>query len=468
MRVDKKLQNLKTLKKESSLQDLAILKYNNQVPRYTSYPTAPHFTTEIKGDVYANRLQSLPSEETLSLYIHIPFCQKLCWYCGCYTRITERYAPVEDYTYLLIRELRIVADLLRQKNHKVSHIHFGGGSPTILLPETFKNLMKTIKSEFIIANDAEMAIEVDPRTVNEEKISTYAKAGINRVSIGVQDFNHDVQLAINREQSFDLVYDCVKLFRKHGIENINLDLIYGLPKQTVEGIKKNIDYAMLLHPNRIALFAYAHVQWKKKHMRLINEDDLPNNVARIAMYQAAAEKLKQEGFVSIGLDHFAKSNDVMIEALKNKKLKRNFQGYSTDTADNVIGFGVSAISHLPFGYAQNTLDFEEYKKNILDKKLPTAKGIRTNKEDKLRKRIIDEVMCYMEVDLNAICSSFNRPRDYFKNEIKALDELEKDGLITIRNNVIKVHPNAPQITRVVSSFFDKFFKPSTTKHSKIA
>lgn len=462
------MQNLEAVKNWLSLQDRIILKYDNQIPRYTSYPTAPHFTTEINGDVYTDWLQSLPSEETLSLYIHIPFCQKLCWYCGCYTKITERYAPVEDYTYVLIRELRIVSDLLIQKNHKVSHIHFGGGSPTILLPETFKNLMKTIRSGFVIADDAEVAIEVDPRTINEEKISTYAEAGINRVSIGVQDFNHDVQLAINREQSFDLVYDCVKLFKKHGIKNINLDLIYGLPKQTVEGIKKNIDYAMLLHPNRIALFAYAHVQWKKKHMRLINEDDLPDNVTRIAMYQAAAEKLKQEGFVSIGLDHFAKSSDVMTEALKNKKLKRNFQGYSTDTADSVIGFGASAISHLPFGYVQNTLNFEEYKKNILDKKLPTVKGIITGEEDKLRKRIIDEVMCYMEVDLNVICNSFNRPQDYFGNEIKALDELEKDGLITIRNNVIKVHPNAPQITRVVSSFFDKFFEPSTTKHSKIA
>ncbi|MBP7709859.1 MAG: oxygen-independent coproporphyrinogen III oxidase [Rickettsiales bacterium] len=450
------------------MQDQIILKYDNQIPRYTSYPTAPHFTAEVNGDLYTDWLQSLTSGETLSLYIHIPFCQKLCWYCGCYTKITERYAPVEDYTYLLIRELRIVADLLRQKNHKVSHIHFGGGSPTILLPETFKNLMKVIKSEFIIADDAEVAIEADPRTVNEEKISTYAEEGINRVSIGVQDFNHDVQLAINREQSFDLVYDCVKLFRKHGIENVNLDLIYGLPKQTVEGIKKNIDYTMLLHPNRIALFAYAHVQWMKKHMRLIDEDDLPDNFSRIAMYRAASEKLRQEGFVSIGLDHFTRNDNTMMEALKNKKLKRNFQGYSTDTANNVIGFGVSAISYLPFGYAQNTLNFEEYKKNVLDKKLSIAKGIIINEEDRLRKKIIDEVMCYMEVDLDTICNSFNRPQNYFKKEIKALGELEKDGLITIKNNVIKIHPDAPQITRVVSSFFDKFFKHSTTRHSKIA
>ncbi len=449
------------------LQNSLILKYDNQIPRYTSYPTAPHFAAEINGDVYANWLQSLPPKETLSLYIHIPFCQKLCWYCGCYTKITERYAPVEDYTYLLIKELRMVADLLRQRNHKVSHIHFGGGSPTILLPETFKDLMKTIKSEFVIANDAEVAIEVDPRNVNEEKISTYAEAGINRVSIGVQDFSRDVQLAINREQSFDLVYDCIKLFREHGIEDVNLDLIYGLPKQTEEGIKKNIDYAMLLHPKRIALFAYAHVQWMKKHMRLINEDDLPDNVVRIAMYQAAAEKLKQEGFVSVGLDHFTKNDDTMMEALKNRKLKRNFQGYSTDTADNVIGFGASAISYLPFGYAQNTLNFEEYKKNVLGKKLPIAKGIRISEEDKLRKKIIDEVMCYMEVDLDAICNSFDRPQNYFKKEIKALGELEKDGLITIKNNVIKIHPDAPQITRVVSSFFDEFFKHSTTRHSKI-
>ncbi len=451
-----------------NIKNLTILKYNQQVPRYTSYPTAPHFNSQINGDVYKDWLQNLSSKENLSLYLHIPFCQQMCWYCGCYTKVTKRYAPVEDYAYILAREINLIADLIPTKKPIVSHIHFGGGSPTILLPDTFEHLMKTIRSKFKIATDAEIAIEVDPRNVNEEKITAYAKAGINRVSIGVQDFNIEVQRAINREQSFGLVYNCIKLFRKYGIDNINLDLIYGLPKQNLRDIERNIDFATLLKPTRIALFGYAHVGWMKKHMRLINEADLPNGEERILMYQVAAKQLQKEGYAAIGLDHFAIETDQMKIALKNKKLKRNFQGYSTDKAANLIGFGVSSIGQLQSGYVQNTLDFEEYKKNILAEKLPVIKGIKTDLDDKIRKEIIDEIMCYMEVDINEICKKFNLSASYFAKEIEALSELEKDQLIKIENNVIKLNPQTPQITRVVSSAFDKFFTPSATKHSKVA
>lgn len=447
--------------------DHIILKYDKQLPRYTSYPTAPHFNSEVNGDVYADWLKSLPAQETISLYIHIPFCRKMCWFCGCHTKITQRYDPVEDYAVVLEREIRIVGDLLREKNCKVSHIHFGGGSPTILLPATFERVMKTIREEFVINADAEIAIEVDPRNVNEEKISTYAKAGINRASIGVQDFNREVQLAINREQPFDLVQDCVNLFRKFGIHNINLDFIYGLPKQTVEMVKKNIDYAMLLKPSRIALFTYAHVQWKKKHMRLIDEKDLPDSASKIAMYREAAKKLEQEGYFSIGLDHFAKGDDAMAAAFREKKLKRNFQGYSTDTANSLIGFGTSAISYLPLGYAQNTLDAEEYKKNILSGKFAVVKGIKISEDDMVRKKVIDELMCYMEVDLTRVCDSLGLSQNYFESEIAALAELEKDGLVEIENNVIKINPTTPQISRVVSSIFDKFFRADAKKHSGV-
>jgi oxygen-independent coproporphyrinogen III oxidase len=450
------------------IEDEVILKYDNQVPRYTSYPTAPHFSAKINGEIYADWLKNLPEEETISLYFHIPFCKQLCWYCGCYTKATQRYAPVEDYVHILLREIRIVSEKLKGKNCKVSHIHFGGGSPTILLPESFDLLMQTIKSEFEITNDAEIAIEVDPRNVNEEKVASYAKSGINRVSIGVQDFNQEVQVAINREQSFDVVYDCIKLFRKYNIENINLDLIYGLPKQTTQMVKKNIDFAMLLKPSRIALFAYAHVQWKKKHMRLIDENDLPDSLERLEMYREAAQKLEKEGYSSIGLDHFAKSEDNMVLAFKDEKLKRNFQGYSTDNANVLIGFGVSSISYLPFGYAQNTLDFAEYKKSILAGILPVAKGIAISQEDIIRKRIIDELMCYLEVDLNVICDSFNLPKNYFEKEITNLQNLKKDGLVRTKNNLVKINLTTPQICRVVSSIFDKFFEPSEVRHSKMA
>ncbi len=450
------------------IDEQTILKYSGQVPRYTSYPTAPNFSAEINSKTYISWLKTLGQEETLSLYIHIPFCQQLCWYCGCYTTITQRYEPIENYANILEQEIRIVGEILRQKKHRVSHIHFGGGSPTILTPDSFRFLMATIGAEFEIAQDAEIAIEVDPRNVDEDKIKAYFECGINRVSLGVQDFNQEVQAAINREQSFDLVLDCVKKFRKYGIQNINLDLIYGLPKQTVEMVKNNIDYALLLNPERIALFAYAHVGWKKKHMRLIEESDLPDDVTRIEMYKSAAEKLQRDGYLAIGLDHFAKPSDSMAQAFRDGKLKRNFQGYSTDTSDNIIGFGVSSIGYLSgFGYAQNTLDFKEYEKGILNRELGVSKGIKISKEDQIRKKIIDKIMCYLEVDLKEVSTSFNLPENFFAPEIAQLEDLKRDGLVRIKNNVIKINLATPQISRVVCSIFDKFFEASAQKYSKI-
>lgn len=449
------------------IKDETILKYDRQVPRYTSYPTAPHFSSEVNFKTYANWLENLSEDESLSLYIHIPFCQKMCWYCGCFTKITKRYAPIEDYVHILAREVKIVANLLKKKNRRVSHIHFGGGSPTILLPETFEYLMKIIQDEFEVEKEAEIAIEVDPRNVNEEKVKSYVKYGINRVSIGVQDFSDDVQKAINRQQSFDEVYEVIKLFREYGIDAINLDLVYGLPKQKIEGIKRNIDYAMLLKPSRIALFSYAHVPWMKKHMRLINEYELPDNEDKMLMYREASKRLEKLGYFAIGLDHFVKKNDSMFDAVKDEKVKRNFQGYSTDSADNIIAFGASAIGYLKdFGYVQNTLDFNDYKKAILAEELPIVKGIEVSEEDKMRKRIIDEIMCYLSVDLNKTCDSFKLAKDYFKNEILALEELRKDGLVRVKNNVIKINLIAPQIARVVASIFDKFATKGKGKHSK--
>lgn len=447
--------------------DKIILKYDRQTPRYTSYPTAPHFKSNITSEIYGSWLKDIPKEENLSLYFHIPFCKQLCWYCGCYTKATRRYAPVEDYIHLLLREIKIVATFLNQKRH-ISHIHFGGGSPTILHKDTFHQLMKAIRTEFNINSDAEIAIEVDPRNISEDDVKAYAKEGINRVSIGVQDFNHEVQLAINREQSFEVVYDCVKFFKKYGIDDINLDLIYGLPKQTIEMVKKNIDYSLLLKPQRIALFSYAHVQWMKKHMRLIKEEDLPLPETKIEMYRQAAEKLIAEEYEPIGLDHFAKKENSMAIAKKNKNLKRNFQGYSTDTASYMIGFGASSISYLPNGYTQNCLDFIEYKKNILDEKLPVKKAIQISEEDIMRKKIIDEIMCYLEVDLNKVCKIFNLENDYFASEIKALHELEKDNLIKIKENKITINSSFPQISRITASFFDKYLEENNKKHSKIA
>ncbi|WP_133137502.1 oxygen-independent coproporphyrinogen III oxidase [Legionella rowbothamii] len=450
----------------NDISEQLILNYEGQIPRYTSYPTAPHFSPEINSTVYSQWLSSLPSQDTLSLYIHIPFCRQLCWYCGCSTKVTNKEKSLAAYSELVKQEIALVASLLSK--NRVTHIHFGGGSPTMLPPQLFLDLISTIHNLFNVSPHAEIAIEVDPRTVDEDKIYAYASARVNRVSIGAQDFNLEVQQAINRVQSFELVQSCVNLFRQHGINNINLDLIYGLPKQTMEGIKNNIDAVFLLSPNRIALFAYAHVHWMKKHMQLIHEQDLPSNATRIEMFVTASEKLKQGGYLPIGLDHFAKPTDAMTRALNAKTLKRNFQGYSVERASHLIGLGVSSVSQVCNGYAQNTSELKQYKNDILNHQLPIARGIEISDEDQLRKKIIDEIMCYLKVDLKEQCELFNYPFDYFANELNLLDGLVRDGLVTVNNYVIQIHPKARQITRVVSSYFDRFFKKNTQRHSRIA
>lgn len=444
-----------------------LLKYDGNFPRYTSYPTAPHFSENFSYKTYQSWLKDLPPKQSLSLYFHIPFCDELCWYCGCFTTITKRYQPISNYLEILLQEIELIADLLKEKNHKVSHIHFGGGSPTIISSSDFQNLMQKIADSFSFAKNAEIAIEIDPRNINEEKIKTYAESGINRASIGVQDFNLEVQKAINRQQSFEVVKNCVDLLRKYQINNINFDLIYGLPKQTIEDVRKNIESSLLLNPSRIALFAYAHVKWKKKQMRLINESDLPDAKSRILMYDLAAKNLLEAGFTSIGLDHFAAIDDSMSEFLNSKKLKRNFQGYSSDQGNFIIGFGVSAIGYLEHGYVQNSVDFNEYKEAVLAKELPIKKGLKLSKNDQIRKRIIDDLMCYFSSNLGKVISDFNLSQNYFDPELLRLKDLQKDGFVVLEDGILKVNKKFPQIIRVVCAAFDEYFGHGENRHSKI-
>jgi len=448
-----------------------LLKYEGNFPRYTSYPTAPNFSADFDSISYQNWLEQI-TNQNLSLYFHIPFCDQLCWYCGCFTTVTKRYEPIKSYIESLEKEIALVSKILKGKGNKISHIHFGGGSPTILAADDFLRLVTTIKNSFELEEAAQIAIEIDPRNIDEEKVSAYAKAGVNRASIGVQDFNEEVQKAINREQSFDVVKNAVDLLRKYQISAINFDLIYGLPKQTTQGVLKNIEISLKLNPARIALFSYAHVKWKKKQMRLIDEADLADSKTKIEMYDLAAKELVKSGYASVGLDHFVLPDDEMFSDYKAKKLKRNFQGYSSDKGDFIIGFGLSSIGYLSQGYVQNSLDFEEYKKLLNALKLPVKKGCEISVSDKMRKKIIDSLMCYFEVDLKAIAQEFDLAEDYFAAEILRLESLKKDGLVFFEDSVVKVNQNFPQILRVVCAAFDEYFWRDSAdlqiRHSKIS
>lgn len=445
----------------------ALLKHNQQVPRYTSYPTAPHFKNDIGEKEVSHWLSAIPQGNNLSLYFHVPFCKNMCWYCGCNTKATRQYQPVSEYMSYLKKEVSLVASKLKASK-TVNHIHFGGGSPSYIKPDDFRDFMVHVKSCFEVLDSAEIAIELDPREITEAKVAAYAQQGVNRASLGVQDFHISVQEAINRIQPFRQVFQAVELLKTYGIEAISFDLLYGLPRQTQGMVEENVRFAALMNPSRISLFGYAHVPWMKKHMKLIQENNLPDGLERLEQFDAARAALKQEGYVEIGLDHFAKPDDPMAKAYQSNDLHRNFQGYTTDTATTLIGFGASAISAYTEGYSQNTPDTHSYYKALNDNKIPTIKGLELSPEDLLRRQIIEHIMCYKGIDLSAIAASRNIDIGTFASEQQKLLELEKDGLMTVTGTRVEVNPNAVQATRLAAAAFDTYLAPTAQKHAQVA
>jgi oxygen-independent coproporphyrinogen-3 oxidase len=446
-----------------------ILKFDRQVPRYTSYPTAPHFRPLQSKQTYLDWLGAVPQGEAISLYFHVPFCSKLCWYCGCHTKITQRYAPVEDYVHLLLREIDILSEHLPNKV-SVQNIHFGGGSPGMIRACDFERIMQRLTRRFDVLDDAQIAIEIDPRGVSEGRAATYAKYGVNRISLGVQDFDDQVLASVNRQQPFHLSYDAVSLFRQYGIEQINMDLLYGLPHQTLESMSGTIEKVLLLNPDRISLFGYAHVPWMKKHMRLIDENMLPQKDLRFDLFNLASDLLKQAGYVAIGIDHFAKPDDMLVVAARDKTLKRNFQGYTFDQCRTMIGLGASSIGALAQGYVQNAVDMPGYKNAILASELPAQKICAFTDEDIVRAQVIEELMCYHSVDLGKITQRFELAEGHFDDAIERLEPYKAAGMVDISGDlVIQISDDARQITRLVAAAFDAYLddKASTVqRHAK--
>lgn len=439
-----------------------ILTYDRLVPRYTSYPTAPHFKA-IEGDgKYRQLLTSLPEGANLSLYLHVPFCSKMCWYCGCHTKITERYSPVEDYAHLMLREIDMLADVI-PASHSIQNIHFGGGSPGLLRACDFEKIMDRIRAKLHIGESPDIAIEIDPRGVTEGRAAAYAASGVNRISLGVQDFDDKVLEAVNRVQPFELSQKAVALFRAHGITKFNFDLLYGLPHQTVENMEQTIDKALSLDPDRISLFGYAHVPWMKKHMRLIDETALPDNHARYDLFETGARKLQESGYVAIGIDHFAKKDDPMTIALRNGQLHRNFQGYTTESTDALIGIGASSIGKFADGYVQNAVAMPHYKDAILGGHFAAQKFCPLSNEDKLRGDIIERLMCDFTVDIADMCVAHGYPENYLDDELNELQKFVEDKFISItKGRTLHINPLTRQLVRVVCSVFDAYM----AKHSE--
>lgn len=446
------------------LQDL-IAKYDLRLPRYTSYPTAPHFSPAVGAGTYGGWLAELPADAVLSLYLHIAYCAEMCWFCGCHTKITQRYAPIAEYLTALLAEVDLVAERLPGRM-TVRHVHFGGGSPTILSPEDFTRTIDRLKERFALAEDAEVAVELDPRTADENYVEAMARAGVNRASIGVQDFNDQVQRAINRIQPYDVTERVIGWLRGHGIADVNMDLVYGLPHQTAASVVETVDQAVGLKPRRLSLFGYAHVPWMKAHQRLIPDETLPDMAERWRQYEAATARLKSHGYVAVGLDHFAAPDDELAVALAEKRLHRNFQGYTTDTAAVLLGFGASGIGSLPQGYVANEGEINAYKRSVTAGDLATRRGIAIGPEDRLRRDIIERLMCDLSVDLDTIAARHGVPGDAFTAELAALADLEGDGVLVRQGHRVTVTDEGRPLIRAVCAVFDQYLKQGEARHSK--
>lgn len=442
-----------------------ISRYDQRVPRYTSYPTAPHFSNAIQSEQYKSWLLSLDQSQKLSLYLHIPFCAELCWYCGCHTIVTRTTSAFQHYVDALKKEIDLVADLLPKKMD-VSHMHWGGGTPTSLPAHLISDLLDHIHKRFNFSEKAEIAVEIDPRVLTKNQLTVLIEGGLTRASLGVQDFNEKVQTAIHRIQPYSTTKQVIDWLREGGIQEINLDLMYGLPYQSAEIISHSIKTALSLNPSRIALFGYAHVPWMKKHQTLLPEQHLPDTEERVEQMELAAQILSEAGYLSIGIDHFVLPDDIMAKKQKEGQLKRNFQGYTTDESDILIGFGASAIGSLPQGYCQNYPAINQYYESLNNKTLPVTRGIMITDEDRLRRSIIQRLMCDFWVDLSSEARQFNMPDYNFSKELEKLNHLERDGLLLRKGAVIQVSKDALPLVRQVCAIFDQYFDNKPVSYSK--
>lgn len=443
-----------------------MLKYARaNVPRYTSYPTAPHFAEDFDKQTYQDWLAELTPDDPLSLYFHIPFCAQLCWYCGCHTSVPNNYSRAERYTRSIIREIILVTEEMSSPG-PVSHVHFGGGTPTYLQDTELRDIFLTIRNRLDFANDAEIAVEIDPRTLTRSMVETLSEIGITRASLGVQDFAPHVQKAINREQSFEMIAEKMSWLRAAGINAINFDLMYGLPLQTVEDVQQSARLATDLNPDRIAVFGYAHVPWFKKNQLAIDEKDLPGLEERYDQAMQYGLTLGNHGYNQIGFDHYALAHDPMSHAWKAGTLHRNFQGFTTDTATTLIGFGASSIGQFPGGFVQNLKDLRHYNEAAEASHLPVERGRILSNEDKLFGAAIEAIMCRETVNLELIAHTYDNQKSIFDACLKRLAPLEEDGLVEISNYVLRITKSGARFTRNIAAQFDQYFQKAAARHSK--
>lgn len=439
-------------------------KYSKAGPRYTSYPTAPYFTEAFGEKEWLEELnQTQGSGRDMSLYVHIPFCDTLCYYCGCNMVATHDYSKADTYLGYLFQEIDRVA-ALTSPERMARQVHWGGGTPTFLKPADIRRLFQHLASRFKIAPDAEISCELDPRELSREHIAALAESGFNRVSMGVQDLDEKVQKAVNRVQPETLIQQVYGWLREAGFNSINIDLMVGLPHQTVESFSLTLDKMLALGPDRLAVFNYAHVPWMKKHQKLIVENDLPDLPTKMALQKLMMERLADAGYVYIGMDHFAKADDEIVVAQQSKTLYRNFQGYTTHKDCDIYAFGVSAISQTAEVYVQNAKNLAEYQRRIASGGMATERGLRISRDDLIRRETISGIMCDLELDKAKFERQWGVEFDvFFADALDDLKDLATDGLVTLEPGFIRVTETGRIFLRNIAMPFDAYLRQQTTE-----
>ena len=428
--------------------------FDAKVPRYTSYPTAPHFSNDVGPDMFGDWISAIRPGSSISLYVHVPFCRRLCWFCACRTQGTQTDNPVIAYVDVLKAELDLLAARL-PSGVTLSRLHWGGGTPTLLNPDLMRELAAHILGIVPLGPNAEFSVEIDPNEVDAARLDALAEAGMNRASIGIQDFDDEIQKSIGRIQSYDTTREAIDMIRARGVPSLNADILYGLPHQTKARMTESVQKLLSLSPDRVALYGYAHVPWMAKRQQLIPSDALPTPEQRLELFDTARRLFLWDNYEEIGIDHFATKDDGLTHALKAGRLKRNFQGYTDDQAEVLIGVGASSISRFPQGYAQTAPATSAHTKAVRDGQFSTARGHLFKGQDILRARLIEALMCDFRIDTAEIL----RDHDISAAELTAMYQRANDafdGLLQITDDGLFIPPEARALTRMIARTFDAY------------
>ncbi|EEW26975.1 oxygen-independent coproporphyrinogen III oxidase [Rhodobacter ferrooxidans] len=445
---------------ESQLKQLGL--FDARVPRYTSYPTAPHFGAAVGHDLFSDWVEAIPAGSSVSLYLHVPFCRRLCWFCACRTQGTSSDEPVRAYARVLKAEIALLKARLAPGVH-LSRLHWGGGTPTLLQPDMIRDLAATIFDAVPMGPGAEFSVEIDPNEVDDARLDALAQSGMNRASIGVQDFDPMIQKVIGREQSFELTKQVADAIRARGVKSLNADILYGLPHQTQARITDSVQKLLALSPDRVALYGYAHVPWMSRRQQMIPGDAMPSAEDRLKLFETATRLFMADGYREIGIDHFALPTDGMAIAAANGTLRRNFQGYTDDTSPVLIGLGASSISRFPQGFAQNLSGTSDYTKAIRAGHFSTHRGHVFEGEDKVRGRIIEALMCDFKVNREELIRDFGVTAEWVQTQFRKAADAFPD-MVKLDETGLSLPVRARPLSRMIARTFDAYDQ-SKAKHS---